>query len=120
MTKKILLFISLIFLLNYSPKSDADNAISPQIGQPESQELRTYFKELRRKIRRNWYPPKDFGKSIQVEFSLHHDGHISNLKITHSSGSSIGDQTAIKAITKSVPFAEMPQEIGRASCRERV
>lgn len=58
-----------------------------------------FMKDLQRKIKMNWFPPKsDESRSAMVVFKVHRDGRVSNIRMTRSTGVALGDQAAIKAI----------------------
>jgi TonB family protein len=68
-----------------------------------------YMSELQRRIRRNWYPPKDgSSKRIVVTFKISANGDVSMLRIQTSSGTGICDQAALKAIEDSSPLPHLP------------
>ncbi len=69
-----------------------------------------YMAALQRRIKRNWYPPKcPDSKKITVRFNIMRDGSLRNLKLVNSSGVSINDQAALKAVSNAAPFAPLPE-----------
>ncbi len=71
---------------------------------------KAYLLVVKRKIYRKWFPPKDVDKSIQVQFFIHRDGHISGLKVTRSSGLSYIDHAALEAVKQAAPFDTLPPQ----------
>lgn len=55
---------------------------------------------LDRKIVRSWYPPKDGSNRIQIAFKTTRNGEASVVRIVKSSGFSMCDSAAIRAIDK--------------------
>lgn len=72
-----------------------------------------YMKELQRKIKKNWFPPKGpESKRIKVSFKLHKDGTIGRLKLVTSSGLAVEDDAATQAVENAAPFAPLPDGAG--------
>ncbi|HEY9788385.1 MAG TPA: energy transducer TonB [Candidatus Obscuribacterales bacterium] len=68
-----------------------------------------YMADLQRKIKRQWYPPKSLEpKRVTVLFKVYADGRLSDLRLEHSSGSSVSDHAALRAVEKSAPFSPLP------------
>ncbi len=81
--------------------SSLESQASPDFG--------PYMKDLQRRIRRNWFPPKgDESKRVVVIFTVHRNGELSNLRIEKSSGTKIADQAAVQAVQNSAPFRQLP------------
>lgn len=75
-----------------------------------SEVLRAYKRDLNRKIKRSWFPPKD-GSHAVVSFSLNRRGEVSNLAIYQSSGSMASDESALNAVKLAQPFRAIPMEL---------
>jgi TonB family protein len=72
-----------------------------------------YMRELQRKIKKAWYPPKgNESKRIKVAFKVHKDGTISKLKLVISSGVDVADEAATQAVENAAPFAPLPDGVG--------
>ena len=67
-----------------------------------------YVSDVHRRIKRAWFPPKD-ARPVAVTFQIHKDGNMTDLSITSSSGSSMSDAAAKKAIENAVPFRPLPE-----------
>ena len=72
-----------------------------------------WMKELQKKIKHAWYPPKgNESKRIKVSFKVHKDGHISRVRLASSSGVQVADDAALKALDDAAPFAALPDGAG--------
>lgn len=72
-----------------------------------------YLGLLRDKVSRNWKPLAWTGgraARTTLYFRLKRDGQISNLVVRELSGMPLVDQSALRAIINSVPFAPLPAE----------
>ncbi|MDR0641112.1 MAG: energy transducer TonB [Treponema sp.] len=60
------------------------------------------------------YPPEARRAGIQgvaeLSFVIHTDGHVSNVRITVSSGSEMLDASAVEAIYSAAPFRPPPNQ----------
>ncbi|MBX9666342.1 MAG: TonB family protein [Candidatus Obscuribacterales bacterium] len=69
-----------------------------------------YMQQLQRRIRANWFPPKEFStKVVLVRFAIQRNGTLSGLRLANSSGSSVADNAALKAVSNAAPFANLPK-----------
>jgi TonB family protein len=58
-----------------------------------------YLADLNRRIKRVWIQPEsDEFRSVVVQFKIHRDGKVSNLRLDHSSGVANIDRAALKAV----------------------
>lgn len=67
-------------------------------GKGAENNLSTYLKELHKKIKKNWAPPRGFTRQVEVIFRLRKDGHLASIKVTKTSGEPLADNSAIKAV----------------------
>ncbi len=68
-----------------------------------------YMATLQRKIKRCWWPPLDNESAhIIVSWKLKHDGTISNVSLTKSSGRKCVDDAALDAVKDAAPFDQLP------------
>ncbi|HMX47860.1 MAG TPA: energy transducer TonB, partial [Candidatus Obscuribacter sp.] len=68
-----------------------------------------YMADLQRRIKRAWFPPKgNESKRVKVIFKVHKDGQMTNLRMLISSGLTIADQAALKAVENAAPFRPLP------------
>jgi TonB family protein len=83
------------------------DSVATKAGEPD---FTRYMAELQRKIKRNWFPPRDAeSRRITVQFKVALDGSMSGLRITKSSGIGIADQAALNAVQNAAPFASLPK-----------
>ncbi len=69
-----------------------------------------YMRDLQRRIKRVWYPPKsDVAAQAAMTFKIFADGHVSNLKITKHSGSTALDLACFLAVKNAAPFLPLPK-----------
>ncbi len=70
-----------------------------------------YMRELERRIKRNWNPPKgDASKRVVILFTIGRDGRLIAMKTLKSSGQPASDQAAKSAIQLTAPFKSLPPE----------
>lgn len=60
--------------------------------------LSSFLKELHKRIKNSWAPPRGSTRTVEVLFRLKKDGRLAFLKITRSSGLADTDTSATKAI----------------------
>lgn len=69
-----------------------------------------YMRDLQRRIKRVWYPPKsDVASKAGMTFKIFADGHVSNLKMTKHSGSTAFDLACFLAVKNAAPFLRLPK-----------
>lgn len=82
-------------------------------GSGEDVDMGPWMRDLQRKIKKAWFPPKgNESKRIKVSFKVHKDGHVTKVKLISSSGVSIADDAAVQAISDAAPFAALPDGAG--------
>ena len=102
----------------------------------DSQEPRyvSYLTSVKQAIEIEWiYPDIALSHGLEgkllLEFTILGNGQLEEARLLRSSGYSVLDEEAIRAIQAAAPFGPIPRsigksrlpiEIGRASCRERV
>ena len=70
-----------------------------------------YMRDLERRIKRNWSPPKgNESKRVVVYFKVGRDGRLLSLKTQKSSGLPDADNAATSAVELSAPFRPLPPE----------
>ncbi len=89
---------------------------APGIDAIKEPDFGPYMKELQRRIKMNWDPPKgNESKRVVLLFSIARDGRLLNVKIHKSSGLPAADQAAIDAVKLTAPFRPLPAEYKRDS-----
>lgn len=117
--KKILILVALMFfaLPVYSAEIPDNKASETCVIVDEAQnpaemseEYKSYMKNLRKSIKKNWNPPRgDNSKSTVLLFKLSKDGQLSDCKVNQSSGDEVFDKSAVEAVEKAAPFAPLPE-----------
>jgi protein TonB len=68
-----------------------------------------YIMNVQQKIERNWQPPTgDRNLTVDVAFTIFHNGAISAVKIKRSSGNGSLDNMAVRAVKLAAPFGKLP------------
>lgn len=81
----------------------------PSVAAAKDVDFGPYMADLQRRIKRQWFPPKgNESKRVKVVFKVHRDGQMSNLRMLVSSGLTIADQAALKAVENAAPFRNLP------------
>ena len=70
-----------------------------------------YMRELQRKIKLNWNPPKgDESKRVVLLFKIAKSGRMLSCRVLKSSGLPAADQAALRAVELTAPFRPLPVE----------
>lgn len=74
-----------------------------------------YVEAVRRRVSTNWLqstidPSIRFAPRVVVQFQILRDGSAANIQITHSSGNSSVDTSAIRAVRDSSPMERLPSD----------
>lgn len=84
---------------------------SPGIDAIKEPDFGPYMKELQRRIKMNWDPPKgNESKRVILLFSIARDGRLLNVKVHRSSGLPAADNAAINAVKLTAPFKPLPPD----------
>lgn len=84
---------------------------APGIDAIKEPDFGPYMKELQRRIKMNWEPPKgNESKRVVLLFSIARDGRLLNVKVQKSSGLQAADDAAINAVKLTAPFRPLPPE----------
>ena len=82
---------------------------APGIDAIKEPDFGPYMKELQRRIKMNWDPPKgNESKRVVLLFSIARDGRLLNVKVHRSSGLQSADNAAIDAVKLTAPFRPLP------------
>ncbi|MBI4523439.1 MAG: TonB C-terminal domain-containing protein, partial [Deltaproteobacteria bacterium] len=79
----------------------------------------TYFSSIKRAIEREWdYPEPALRSRLQgklvVEFTVLWNGELEKIRLLRSSGFSILDEEAVRAVQAAAPFHPIPSWIGKS------
>ncbi len=84
---------------------------APGIDAIREPDFGPYMRELQRRIKMNWDPPKgNESKRVVLLFAISRDGRLLNVKIHKSSGLPVADRAAISAVQLTAPFKPLPPE----------
>jgi len=84
----------------------------------DSQDLKyvSYLSEIKKKIEPKWHYPERAKKiglqgKLALYFSIVRDGHLDRLKLLNSSGHSLLDKEALKAVRGAAPYYPLPKRL---------
>ena len=84
---------------------------APGIDAIKEPDFGPYMKELQRRIKMNWDPPKgNESKRVILLFSITRDGRLKSVKVHRSSGLEAADRAAMDAVKLTAPFRPLPPE----------
>lgn len=84
---------------------------APGIDAIREPDFGPYMRELQRRIKMNWDPPKgNESKRVVLLFTISRDGRLLNVKVNRSSGMPAADKAAISAVQLTAPFKPLPPE----------
>jgi len=68
-----------------------------------------YIRNIQMKVERNWKPPvNDESIAVVLRFTVFANGKISDVNIAESSGNSVLDNLAVRAVKLAAPFGKIP------------
>ena len=84
---------------------------APGIDAIKEPDFGPYMRELQRRIKMNWDPPKgNESKRVVLLFKISKDGRLLSVGIHKSSGLPAADNAAINAVKLTAPFRPLPPE----------
>lgn len=84
---------------------------APGIDALREPDFGPYMRELQRKIKLNWDPPKgNESKTVVLLFKIARDGRLLSSRVHRSSGLPSADQAALKAVELTAPFRPLPAD----------
>ncbi len=84
---------------------------APGIDAIKEPDFGPYMKELQRRIKMNWDPPKgNESKRVVLLFKIARDGRLLSVQVHRSSGLPAADNAAINAVKLTAPFRPLPPE----------
>ncbi len=84
---------------------------APGIDALREPDFGPYMRELQRRIKLNWDPPKgNESKRVVLLFKIAKDGRLLSCRIHRSSGLPSADQAALKAVELTAPFRPLPAD----------
>ena len=83
----------------------------PGIDAIKEPDFGPYMRELQRRIKMNWDPPKgNESKRVVLLFKIARDGRLLSCRVSRSSGIDAADRAAISAVELTAPFKPLPPE----------
>ena len=84
---------------------------APGIDAVREPDFGPYMRELQRRIKMNWEPPKgNESKRVVLLFRIGRDGRLLSNKVLKSSGLAVADNAAKAAVELTAPFKPLPPE----------
>lgn len=84
---------------------------APGIDALREPDFGPYMRELQRRIKMNWDPPKgNESKRVVLLFKIAKDGRLISCRVNKSSGLPSADQAALKAVELTAPFRPLPAD----------
>ncbi len=84
---------------------------APGIDALREPDFGPYMRELQRRIKLNWDPPKgNESKRVVLLFKIAKDGRLLTCRVQKSSGMPSADQAALKAVELTAPFRPLPAD----------
>ncbi len=84
---------------------------TPGIDALREPDFGPYMRELQRKIKLNWDPPKgNESKRVVLLFKIAKDGRLLSCRVLKSSGLQSADAAALKAVELTAPFKPLPAD----------
>ena len=84
---------------------------APGIDAIKEPDFGPYMKELQRRIKMKWDPPKgNESKRVILLFTISRDGRLMSVKVHRSSGLQAADNAAVNAVKLTAPFRPLPPE----------
>lgn len=84
---------------------------APGIDAIKEPDFGPYMRELQRRIKMNWEPPKgNESKRVVLLFKIARDGRLISHRVFKSSGMAVADNAAMHAVELTAPFKPLPPE----------
>ena len=84
---------------------------APGIDALREPDFGPYMRELQKRIKMNWDPPKgNESKRVVLLFKIAKDGRLLSCRVSKSSGLPLADQAALKAVELTAPFKPLPAD----------
>ncbi len=88
----------------------------PGIDAIKEPDFGPYMRDLQRRIKMNWNPPKgNESKRVVLAFTIAKDGRLLKCSVHKSSGLPSADQAALDAVKLTAPFKPLPAEYKQGS-----
>lgn len=99
-----------------NPGNPGGGGGAPGIDSIREPDFGPYMRELQRRIKMNWDPPKgNESKRVVLLFKIAKDGRLLSLRVFKSSSIPNADKAALNAVELTAPFRPLPPEFKGAS-----
>lgn len=99
-----------------NPGNPGGGGGAPGIDSLREADFGPYMRELQRRIKMNWDPPKgNESKRVVLLFKIAKDGRLLSLRVFKSSGLPSADKAALNAVELTAPFRHLPPEYKNSS-----
>lgn len=89
---------------------------APGVDSIREPDFGPYMRDLQRRIKMNWDPPKgNESKRVVLLFKIAKDGRLLSVRVYKSSGIPSADKAALNAVQLTAPFRPLPSEFRGAS-----
>lgn len=94
-----------------NPGNPGGGGGAPGIDSVREPDFGPYMRELQRRIKMNWDPPKgNESKRVVLLFKIARDGRLLSVRVYKSSGVPGADKAALNAVELTAPFRPLPAE----------
>lgn len=94
-----------------SPGNPGGGGGAPGIDSVREPDFGPYMRELQRRIKMNWEPPKgNESKRVVLLFKIAKDGRLLSVRVFKSSGIPNADKAALNAVELTAPFRPLPPD----------
>ncbi|MHC5938619.1 energy transducer TonB family protein [Nostoc sp.] len=92
------------------PNSNRDRQAASGIdASSQNIDITSYLKQLQQQVKQQWLPEvSQSSRRTVLNFTINRSGQLRNLQLAQTSGFSVTDQAALKAIQRAAPFAPLP------------
>lgn len=99
-----------------NPGNPGGGGGAPGIDSVREPDFGPYMRELQRRIKMNWDPPKgNESKRVVLLFKIARDGRLLSVRVFKSSGIPNADKAALNAVELTAPFRPLPTDFRGAS-----
>jgi len=105
---------------NVQQRSAQNETTTPPASGGTPGEKNLYFSAIQHQIMRSWILPENLIENLYdleaiVNFIIHADGSISDIRLEESSGNKTFDTSAVRAVKQAAPFPAFPRTIRKKS-----
>lgn len=99
-----------------NPGNPGGGGGTPGIDSIREPDFGPYMRELQRRIKMNWDPPKgNESKRVVLLFKIAKDGRLLSVRVFKSSGLPSSDKAALNAVELTAPFRPLPADYRNSS-----